>query len=69
MYKGEGEAQVCDRIRTEITKHYRRKKLSGNERRDILNMFGARCANCWTELADGEWEVDHKTPLSAGGTQ
>ena len=67
LYKGEGKAQVCERIRVEITKHYSRQPLTRSERLRVKNKCGGSCANCGCELEDGKWESDHKAPLWQGG--
>jgi hypothetical protein len=67
LYKGEGKAQVCERMRVEIMKHYSRKPLSNVKRIGIESKFGGTCANCQSELEDGQWESDHISPLWQGG--
>jgi len=67
LYKGEGKAQVCERMRVEIMKHYSRKQLTTSERNQVKNKFGGNCANCQAELEDGQWESDHISPLWQGG--
>jgi len=67
LYKGEGKAQVCERIRVEIIKHYSRQPLTRSERLRVKNKCGGSCANCGCELEDGKWESDHKVPLWQGG--
>ena len=67
LYKGEGKAQVCERMRVEIMKHYSRKQLTTSERNQVKNKCGGNCANCQTELEDGQWESDHIRPLWQGG--
>ena len=46
LYKGEGKAQVCERLRVEIMKHCFRKPLTSSERLQVKNKFGGNCANC-----------------------
>ena len=67
LYKGEGRAQLCERMRVEIMKHYSRKPLTRSERLQVMNKCGGSCANCECELQDGQWESDHIVGLWEGG--
>ena len=67
LYKGEGKAKVCERMRVEIMKHYSRKPLTESERNEIKNKCGGFCANCQAELEDEKWEADHIIPLWQDG--
>jgi len=67
LYKGEGKAQLCERMRVEIMKHYSRKPLTRSERLKVKNKYGGTCANCECELEDGQWESDHIVGLWQGG--
>ncbi len=46
LYKGEGRAQVSERMRVEILRHYSRKPLTRSERLKVKNKYGGTCANC-----------------------
>ena len=67
MYKGEGPAQVCERLRVDITKHYSRKSLTAPERLTVKNKYGGNCASCECQLEEDSWESDRIVALWHGG--
>ncbi len=61
-------SSLATQSRSRTSGGYKREAISKTLRWDILNRDNFRCVKCGAKGDEAQLEVDHKTPVSLGGT-